>query len=107
MSEEMASHFSSTGWYDEKDLEDLIGAARPDLFLFASTAPETYSFTLTKAMRTACRSWRPRMARTRSGFGVSDPLAVRHRHRRRRLAQRICQYAARRVSVTGGRHVAG
>lgn len=44
--------FTSTGWYTEDQLSGLIEAARPDLFLFASAAPETYSFTLTEAMST-------------------------------------------------------
>lgn len=44
--------FTSTGWYIEDELEGLIAAARPDLFLFASAAPETYSYTLTAAMGT-------------------------------------------------------
>lgn len=52
MSDWMNSSFSATGWYDESELDELIRAAQPDLFLFASTAPETYSFTLTKALQT-------------------------------------------------------
>lgn len=47
-----SDHFSWTGWYQEEDLQDLLEHAEPDVFLFASQAPETYSFTLTKAMST-------------------------------------------------------
>ena len=42
----------ATGWYEEAQLQRLIAEARPDVFLFASQAPETYSFTLTSAMAT-------------------------------------------------------
>jgi glycosyltransferase involved in cell wall biosynthesis len=52
MSDAMAARFSSTGWYKEHDLPKLIEEAEADVFLFASTAPETYSFTLTSAMKT-------------------------------------------------------
>lgn len=52
LSEDMAARFSSTGWYKEAELDGLIERAEADLFLFASTAPETYSFTLTAAMAT-------------------------------------------------------
>ncbi len=44
--------FSFTGWYKEPELEGLMEAADADVFLFASAAPETYSFTLTAAMQT-------------------------------------------------------
>lgn len=60
LSEGMASRFSSTGWYRESELDDLVSKARPDMFLFASTAPETYSFTLTTAMRTGLPILAPR-----------------------------------------------
>ena len=43
---------SATGWYEEAQLPRLIAEAVPDLFLFPSQAPETYSFTLTAAMAT-------------------------------------------------------
>lgn len=52
MRPEMAKHFSSSGWYRDHELDGLIQAAKPDAFLFASTAPETYSFTLTAALKT-------------------------------------------------------
>ncbi|WP_345293593.1 glycosyltransferase [Luteimonas vadosa] len=52
VSEGMAARFSSTGWYKDVELTDLVDEADADLFLFASTAPETYSFTLTAAMAT-------------------------------------------------------
>lgn len=52
MTEEMAARFSSTGWYKEQNLARLIEESDADVFLFASTAPETYSFTLTSAMKT-------------------------------------------------------
>lgn len=41
-----------SGAYKEEDLPDLIAKYDPDVFLFASQAPETYSYTLTKAMAT-------------------------------------------------------
>jgi glycosyltransferase involved in cell wall biosynthesis len=44
--------FTSTGLYTDDELPRLIKEARPDLFLFASSAPETYSYTLTAAMGT-------------------------------------------------------
>lgn len=40
-----------TGWYDEAELPRLIGEADADAILFASPIPETYSYTLTAAMR--------------------------------------------------------
>lgn len=40
-----------TGWYDEVDLPRLISEAHADAILFASPIPETYSYTLTAAMR--------------------------------------------------------
>ncbi len=52
MTNAMAARFSSTGWYKEHNLDRLIEEAEADVFLFASTAPETYSFTLTSAMKT-------------------------------------------------------
>jgi GT2 family glycosyltransferase/glycosyltransferase involved in cell wall biosynthesis len=52
MTKAMAKRFTTTGWYKEHELEDLMRHARADVFLFASTAPETYSFTLTAAMST-------------------------------------------------------
>ena len=44
-----AGKLTWTGWYEEKDLPGLIAEAAPDVFLFPSQAPETYSFTLTAA----------------------------------------------------------
>lgn len=52
LTEEMEPLFESSGWYREDELPGLIEAAQPDVFLFASSAPETYSFTLSAAMRT-------------------------------------------------------
>jgi GT2 family glycosyltransferase len=49
---EAAATLHWTGWYDDARLPDLIAEAAPDLFLFASQAPETYSFTLTAAKAT-------------------------------------------------------
>jgi GT2 family glycosyltransferase len=48
----VAARLTWTGWYEESRLPELIAEAAPDLFLFASQAPETYSFTLTAAMAT-------------------------------------------------------
>lgn len=48
----VAARLTWTGWYEEARLPGLITEAAPDLFLFASQAPETYSFTLTAAMAT-------------------------------------------------------
>lgn len=47
-----AGKLSATGWYEEAELSRLIAEAAPDVFLFPSQAPETYSFTLTAAMAT-------------------------------------------------------
>ena len=44
-----AGKLTWTGWYEEKELLELIAKAAPDVFLFPSQAPETYSFTLTAA----------------------------------------------------------
>ena len=49
---EMGGRFTSTGRYAEADLSKLLVDVQPDLFWFPSTAPETYSFTLSVAMRT-------------------------------------------------------
>jgi glycosyltransferase involved in cell wall biosynthesis len=43
--------FSSSGRYDDSKLDDLVVEAQPDIILFASQAPETYSYTLTTALR--------------------------------------------------------
>lgn len=43
---------SYTGRYREEDLGDLIEAADADAFLFAAPWPETYSYTLSAAMKT-------------------------------------------------------
>lgn len=47
----LSSVFSSSGRYEESKLDDLVIEARPDIILFASQAPETYSYTLTTALR--------------------------------------------------------
>jgi GT2 family glycosyltransferase/glycosyltransferase involved in cell wall biosynthesis len=107
MSEAMGANFTSTGWYEEKELDDLIQAARPDLFLFASTAPETYSFTLTRALRSGL----PIVAPAHGAF--QERLAGYPTHwlydtsiDGADLAQRIFQYASHLVPVAGGRHAA-
>lgn len=43
--------FSWSGPYAEQDLDELIEAHDPDAFLFLSQAPETYSYTLSHALR--------------------------------------------------------
>ncbi|MGR4875228.1 glycosyltransferase [Pseudoxanthomonas sp. LARHCG66] len=45
-------HLSATGTYREEDLDGLIAAADPDAFLFPAPWPETYSYTLSAALRT-------------------------------------------------------
>ncbi|MEI6058731.1 MAG: hypothetical protein WCP89_03080, partial [archaeon] len=47
-----SSVFFQTGQYKDDDLDSLINKISPDLFLFPGVVPETYSFTLSKAMRT-------------------------------------------------------
>jgi GT2 family glycosyltransferase/glycosyltransferase involved in cell wall biosynthesis len=41
-----------SGSYPDDKLNELIGLERPDAFLFLSQVPETYSYTLSSAMRT-------------------------------------------------------
>lgn len=97
--------FTSTGWYTEDELEALIVAACPDLFLFASAAPETYSYTLTTAMRTGV----PILATDLGAFGerLHDYVAKAlypHQITGEELARRIHAFAAgfrERVAVTG------
>ncbi|HWX65572.1 MAG TPA: glycosyltransferase [Rhodanobacter sp.] len=48
----VAGALTWTGPYEESQLVDLIANEAPDVFLFASQAPETYSYTLTKAINT-------------------------------------------------------
>jgi GT2 family glycosyltransferase/glycosyltransferase involved in cell wall biosynthesis len=43
--------FSYSGAYEESALDELIAAYAPDAFLFLSQAPETYSYTLSHAIR--------------------------------------------------------
>lgn len=43
---------SISGSYPEDRLDELIAVERPDAFLFLSRVPETYSYTLSAAMRT-------------------------------------------------------
>ena len=43
---------SATGKYREHELDALLDEARPQVFWFPSTAPETYSYTLTTAINT-------------------------------------------------------
>jgi GT2 family glycosyltransferase/glycosyltransferase involved in cell wall biosynthesis len=106
MSDEMAAQFSSTGWYEERDLDALIRSARPDLFLFTSTAPETYSFTLTKAIQTGLPIVAP-------GHGAYPERLVDYPQHwlfdpaigGAELAAKICSYAAGLAPAAGGRHV--
>ncbi|MFG3448723.1 glycosyltransferase [Stenotrophomonas sp. NPDC047960] len=44
--------FTWSGAYEEEELDDLIARYNPDAFLFISQAPETYSYTLSHALRT-------------------------------------------------------
>lgn len=43
--------FTWSGEYEEASLDELITAHNPDAFLFISQAPETYSYTLSHALR--------------------------------------------------------
>jgi GT2 family glycosyltransferase len=86
--------FTYTGPYQERDLDRLIREARPDMFLFASVAPETYSFTLTEAMLRG----RPIMATDIGAFaerlvGYPDYALYAHGSSGRELAQAIWAYA--------------
>jgi GT2 family glycosyltransferase len=45
-------HLGWTGSYSEMDLPGLIDDAQADAFLFAAPSPETYSYTLSAAMKT-------------------------------------------------------
>lgn len=47
----LSTSFTWTGRYEEAHLEDKIRNADGDIFLFASQAPETYSYTLSAAIR--------------------------------------------------------
>lgn len=49
---EVRATFQWTGPYREQDLARLIEESRADAFLFAAPWPETYSYTLSSAMRT-------------------------------------------------------
>ncbi len=106
MSDAMAAHFSSTGWYEEGELDGLIRSARPDLFLFASTAPETYSFTLTKAIQTGLPIVAP-------GHGAYPERLIDYPQHwlfdpaigGTALADEICSFATRLSTAAGGRHV--
>ena len=86
--------FTYTGPYQERDLDRLIQEARPDVFLFASVAPETYSFTLTEAMRRG----RPIMATDVGAFaerlvGYPDYALYAHGSNGRELVQAIWAFA--------------
>ncbi|WP_187770642.1 glycosyltransferase [Cognatilysobacter lacus] len=87
--------FTTTGWYVEPDLPRLIEQARPDLFLFASAAPETYSFTLTEAMGTG----QPILATNLGAFGerlagYSPSRLYPHDISGAELAERLWAFAA-------------
>jgi GT2 family glycosyltransferase/glycosyltransferase involved in cell wall biosynthesis len=47
----LTSAFAWSGRYDESELDAKIEQAQGDVFLFPSQAPETYSYTLTAALR--------------------------------------------------------
>jgi glycosyltransferase involved in cell wall biosynthesis len=47
----LTSAFTWSGRYEETELDAKIQQAQGDMFLFASQAPETYSYTLTAAIR--------------------------------------------------------
>ena len=108
MSDLMNSSFSATGWYDEKDLDQLIRASRPDLFLFASTAPETYSFTLSKALQTGLpilapgHGAYPERLVDYPGHLLFDPATSGHE-----LARNICDFAAQLATAETRHAVAG
>lgn len=105
MSEAMAGRFSSTGWYAEDELPRLIEEAQPDVFLFASTAPETYSFTLTSAMRTG----RPIVAPDHGAYterlaGYPDALLFDTRTHGADLADRLLAFAGEAIGEGATRH---
>jgi glycosyltransferase involved in cell wall biosynthesis len=86
--------FTYTGPYQERDLDRLIQEASPDMFLFASVAPETYSFTLTEAMLRK----RPIMATDIGAFaerlvGYPDFALYRHGSSGPELAHAIWAFA--------------
>jgi len=71
--------FSWSGPYEEHALDDLIQAYDPDAFLFLSQAPETYSYTLSHALRDG----RPIAANRLGAFterleGVPNALMLAH-----------------------------
>ncbi len=45
-------NLSITGKYDEEDLQSLISNWKPDIFWFPALWPETYSYTLSEALKT-------------------------------------------------------
>ncbi len=89
-----AGGFTMTGEYLEDDLPELLAKARPDMFLFASAAPETYAFTLTAAMRTG----HPILATDLGAFserlaGYSHARLYPHMLTGEELAARILSFA--------------
>lgn len=87
--------FTYTGWYRPEELPRLIDDAQADLYLFASAAPETYSFALTEAMQQR----RPIIATDLGAFaerlrGYPDHVLFPHGTDGTALAQRIWAFGA-------------
>lgn len=92
--------FSYTGWYKPAQLPELIAQAQADMYLFASAAPETYSFTLTEAMHQR----RPIMATDLGAFaerlrGYPDHALYPHAVSGEELARRLWDYATAGIEV--------
>jgi GT2 family glycosyltransferase/glycosyltransferase involved in cell wall biosynthesis/SAM-dependent methyltransferase len=66
-----SEYFTQTGSYDDDELEEKINLFNPHLILFSSRCPETYSYTLTAALK----SKRPIMAPDLGAF--PERLALR------------------------------
>lgn len=89
-----------TGWYDEAELPRLVSEADADAILFASPIPETYSYTLTAAMRTGL----PIVATQMGAFperlqGYPSSLLLPPNIRGEELARRLLGF----VSEIGGK----
>lgn len=90
------ARFTCTGWYQPAQLPSLIEEADADLYLFASAAPETYSFTLTEAMQQR----RPIIATDLGAFaerlqGYPDFALYPHTATGEELARRIWEFGMR------------
>lgn len=99
----VGDRFSFTGWYKAHELPALIEQAQADVYLFASAAPETYSFALTEAMQQR----RPIIATDLGAFaerlrGYPDHALYPHTIDGAELARRVWDFAGRPVPVLNG-----